>query len=625
MNDFCGPNCSCLRDLSRQTFVPSPSHHLEISSNFNEGILSGSIHHSRDRAPAHGSREEQLECPRGEVFDSYRFFRPVSCESSSSLPHYSSVPYDYLLQQSDPYNLLHPPPGLCKSSPHTWTHEEAFPYGMSSAEDRGAVASISAEGTDEGCKQTCSRYQYAAELTPCDQLDMGHSSLRPLTLLMPCHEPTGEKHHLQATRFQITLPNNCSPNEIIYPMVLKHRESSTNSPLYTAEHTLSPEQCFTEGRGDNLPVSQVQGGYSSQLYLPPLTTSSVPHPSSISTAPGYPFNMVPGPYASQTDTTDPDAEEMGHSAAESVRTWERSKKPCNCTKSQCLKMYCDCFASGEFCSNCNCINCCNNQGHEPERYKAIKTCLERNPKAFLPKIDSRKQGDVKSRHTKGCNCKRSGCLKNYCECYEAKIMCSSTCKCVGCRNYDGSPLKEEDAQENSDNTHDIYSTKLMWVIFSDRTGYEPQPFLTAGFNRTGGPAVPDGNKKSGGNRADQNPPSALSQQQPSLVGAKMTTRTRVFWTCSVVIVILVAESHCVQKQTTLSKNWGPQSMLYLKGRYGRRYAPDSDDNIYNSGLKSWYTVIKDFQKLKTTGRPVHFFTTEKLLIQKLLVSTSFCK
>lgn len=116
----------------------------------------------------------------------------------------------------------------------------------------------------------------------------------------------------------------------------------------------------------------------------------------------------------------------------------RPRKACNCTKSQCLKLYCDCFANGEFCNNCNCNNCHNNLENEELRQRAIRACLERNPYAFRPKIGKSKTGgpDIIRRHNKGCNCKRSGCLKNYCECYEAKIACTSTCKCVGCRNVE---------------------------------------------------------------------------------------------------------------------------------------------------------------------------------------------
>lgn len=60
---------------------------------------------------------------------------------------------------------------------------------------------------------------------------------------------------------------------------------------------------------------------------------------------------------------------------------KKSKRPCNCTKSQCLKFYCDCFAAGEFCSGCNCKDC-SNENESEEREKAIKLCMERNPFAF---------------------------------------------------------------------------------------------------------------------------------------------------------------------------------------------------------------------------------------------------
>lgn len=90
------------------------------------------------------------------------------------------------------------------------------------------------------------------------------------------------------------------------------------------------------------------------------------------------------------------------------------RKVCNCRKSQCLKLYCDCFNAGLFCvaGSCRCIDCHNNsvrstnvkferwrgrfvtmpafaaQSHESQRNLAIVGVLERRPGAFQSKVQA---------------------------------------------------------------------------------------------------------------------------------------------------------------------------------------------------------------------------------------------
>ncbi|XP_038971713.1 protein tesmin/TSO1-like CXC 3 isoform X2 [Phoenix dactylifera] len=144
-------------------------------------------------------------------------------------------------------------------------------------------------------------------------------------------------------------------------------------------------------------------------------------------------------------------------------------KRCNCKKSKCLKLYCECFAAGVYCSEpCSCQGCFNKLIHVETVLATRKQIESRNPLAFAPKVirtsetgqemgEDANKTPASARHKRGCNCKKSSCLKKYCECYQGGVGCSISCRCEGCKNAFGRkegivPIGAEEIDQGEDKT-----------------------------------------------------------------------------------------------------------------------------------------------------------------------------
>lgn len=123
--------------------------------------------------------------------------------------------------------------------------------------------------------------------------------------------------------------------------------------------------------------------------------------------------------------------------------YKNKKYSCNCKRSKCLKFYCECYANGEICVNCNCTDCDNTIESRIEKSDLNSNRENTDSRQLVYNYSEDEKHNKKENPEEKmvCNCTKSNCLKKYCECFKSGISCNENCRCRDCSNM---PVKLKD-------------------------------------------------------------------------------------------------------------------------------------------------------------------------------------
>ncbi|XP_072062744.1 protein tesmin/TSO1-like CXC 2 isoform X9 [Arachis hypogaea] len=233
---------------------------------------------------------------------------------------------------------------------------------------------------------------------------------------------------------------------------LKSGSLGYEKQLVSAKRKSSSQQCIMPAVGlhlnapDKEVISNDESSCGIHLNLPSCTSvqiyTSYEHQEPLAIEVDS-SNIGPQPAKDNSHALDSTVNDVSQNSPKKKRHGDC--KRCKCKKSKCLKLYCECFAARDYCTgNCSCKDCCNKLVHKDKVIQAHKQIESRNPLAFAPKVipepeigNDPNKTPAPARHKRGCNCKQSVCIKKYCECFQAGVGCSLSCRCEGCKNTFG--------------------------------------------------------------------------------------------------------------------------------------------------------------------------------------------